>query len=133
MSAEIDGVYPRIYACISLIPEGSVATYGQIAKLIDASGPRQVGYALSTMPPDVEIPWHRVINAKGEISLRADGESDSEQHRRLLAEGVLPNKHGRINLKQYCWAPSYQDLLEALQDQSPDDDEAFWFNQPGVG
>lgn len=131
MSAEIDGVYPRIYACISLIPEGKVATYGQIAKLIDASGPRQIGYALSSTPPDVEVPWHRVINSKGEISQRSDGESDSEQHRRLLAEGVMPNKHGRINLKQYRWIPSYEELLNGLQDS--DDDEAFWFNQAGIG
>ena len=131
MSAAIDGVYLRIYACISLIPEGKVATYGQIAKLIDASGPRQVGYALSSTPADVEVPWHRVINSKGEISQRSDGESDSEQHRRLLAEGVLLNKQGRVNLKQYRWTPSYEELLEGLHDS--DDDEAFWFSQAGIG
>lgn len=130
MSAEIDGIYPKIYACISLIPEGKVASYGQIAKLVDASGPRQVGYALSSMPPDLEVPWHRVINAKGEISQRREGGSDSEQSRRLLAEGVVSNKHGRINLKHYRWTPVYEELLSALSDQ---DDEAFWFNQPGVG
>lgn len=131
MPVEIDGVYLRIYACISLIPEGKVATYGQIAGLVDAAGPRQVGYALSSTPPDLDIPWHRVINAKGEISQRADGECDSEQHRRLLAEGVFPNKNGRINLAQYRWAPSYEELQNGLAGQ--DDDEAFWFSQPGVG
>jgi len=124
---EVGGVYPRIYACIARIPAGKVATYGQIAKLADASGPRQVGYALSSTPPELDIPWHRVINVKGEISARADGDPDSEQHRRLLADGVMPNQHGRINLKQYRWAPCYDDF--------PDEagDEAFWFNQPGVG
>lgn len=106
---------------------GKVATYGQIAKLVDASGPRQVGYALSSTPPGLTIPWHRVINAKGEISVRADGDPDSEQHRRLLAEGVLPNQHGRINLEQYRWAPAYDDLLGETTE------EAFWFDQPGIG
>lgn len=90
-----------------------------------------MGYALSSTPPDVDIPWHRIINAKGEISTRADGDCDSEQHRRLLAEGVMPNKHGRINLKQYRWAPTHEELQNGLLGQ--EDDEAFWFNQPGVG
>lgn len=130
MSTEIDGVYSRIYACIRLIPEGKVATYGQISKLVDASGPRQVGYALSSTPTDIDIPWHRVINAKGQISRRKEGESDTEQQRRLLSEGVMFDKHGCINLKQYRWAPVFEDLLFAFSDQ---DDETFWFNQPGIG
>ena len=125
MPPEVDGVYARIYRCVSCIPEGKVATYGQIAKLIDASGPRQVGYALSSTPVDIEIPWHRVINAKGEISARSDGLSDSRQHRRLLADGVVPNKNGRISLARYRWQPTYEDFI--------DDDEQLWLDQPGVG
>ena len=128
MPAEIDGVYARIYRCIKCIPEGKVATYGQIAKLIDASGARQVGYALSATPADVDIPWHRVINAKGDISQRSDGNADSEQHRRLLCEGVMPNKNARINLSQYRWQPSFEDFL----DDDVDDNE-FWRDQPGIG
>ncbi len=127
MSDQVEGVYPRIYRCIERIPLGKVATYGQIAKLVSASGPRQVGYALSSTPPGLNIPWHRVINAKGEVSPRAEGDCDSEQHRRLLAEGVVANKHGRINLSQYCWVPCYDDFPDEQ------DDESFWFNQPGVG
>ena len=128
MPTEIDGVYSRIYRCITSIPEGKVATYGQIAKLIDASGARQVGYALSATPENIDIPWHRVINAKGEISQRSDGEADSEQQQRLLAEGVVANKHGRIDLSHYRWQPRIEDLLE---DEA--DDEDFWRDQPGVG
>jgi methylated-DNA-protein-cysteine methyltransferase-like protein len=124
----IDGVYTRIYRCIKCIPEGKVATYGQVAKLIDASGARQVGYALSATPAELDIPWHRVINAKGEISQRSDGQEDSEQHFRLRAEGVIPDKHGRINLSTYRWQPSPEDFLE----NEADDDE-FWRDQPGVG
>jgi len=125
---EVDGVYARIYRCINRIPEGRVATYGQIAKLIDASGPRQVGYALSSTPPDKDIPWHRVINAKGEISQRSDGLGDSEQQIRLLGEGVIPNKNGRINLSMYRWQPSLEDFLD-----NDADDEEFWRDQPGIG
>ncbi len=128
MPDAIDGVYTRIYRCIKCIPEGKVATYGQIAKLIDASGARQVGYALSATPAELDIPWHRVINAKGEISQRSDGLADSEQYARLLAEGVVANKTGRISLLQYRWQPSPEDFLV---DEEIDDE--FWRDQPGVG
>ncbi len=128
MSAEIASVYSRIYRCIQRIPEGKVATYGQIAKLIEASGARQVGYALSSTPADMNLPWHRVINAKGEISQRSDGKADSEQQTRLLAEGVMLNKHGQINLLQYRWQPSFEDFLDDMAD-----DDEFWRDQPGIG
>ncbi len=95
---------------------------------MDASGPRQVGYALSSTPPDVEIPWHRIINARGEISQRSDSGGDNTQLQRLIAEGVIPNKHGRINLLRYRWQPTLDDFLN----DGMDDDE-FWFDQPGVG
>jgi methylated-DNA-protein-cysteine methyltransferase-like protein len=126
--ATLEGVYTRIYRCIECIPKGKVATYGQIAKLIDASGARQVGYALSSTPPGMDIPWHRVINAKGEVSPRSDGQEDCGQHSRLRAEGVIPDKHGRINLSAYRWQVSYEDFL----DDGENDDE-FWRDQPGVG
>lgn len=134
-------VYSRIYRCIAKIPEGKVATYGQIAKLISASGARQVGYALSSTPPDLDIPWHRVINAKGEISPRSNGPGssdrkatkytgDSEQHLRLVAEGIVPNKHGRIDLGSYRWAPTFEQLVD--EDEAFVDDEP-WLDQPGFG
>ena len=63
--------YRRIYAVVARIPKGCVATYGQIAKLAGLGRhARQVGYALHATPEDVVIPWHRVINAQGEVSLR---------------------------------------------------------------
>jgi methylated-DNA-protein-cysteine methyltransferase-like protein len=61
--------YPTIYAVVCQIPYGQVATYGQVADLANLPGrARLVGYALYRVPADSEIPWHRVINAKGEIS-----------------------------------------------------------------
>ena len=87
-----------------------------------------MGYALSSTPPDKDIPWHRVINAKGEISQRSDGLGDSEQQIRLLGEGVIPNKNGRISLSMYRWQPSLEDFLD-----NDADDEEFWRDQPGIG
>jgi len=84
------------------IPRGRVATYGQIAELAGIGGrARQVGYALHAAPDN--LPWHRVINAKGEISPRSG--SDSEELQRLLleAEGVEFDLQGRIDLEKFRW------------------------------
>ena len=136
-----DSIYARIYACVAKIPYGKVATYGQIAKLVDASGARQIGYALSATPPEVDIPWHRVINARGEISQRSTGSQlpgrsrrknpvgDSEQYKRLLAEGVLADKKGCINLSVYQWVPTFTQLM----DDKELEDEQAWLDKPGFG
>lgn len=130
MSAELESTYRRIYRCIAKIPAGKVATYGQIANLVDASGARQIGYALSATPDDIDIPWHRVINAKGEVSQRAGGGGDSVQSQRLLGEGVIANKQGRISLALYRWQPSFEDLIDE-GDEAVDDEQ--WLDQPGFG
>ena len=100
------GSYDRIYAVVRRIPRGTVATYGQVAILAGLGGnARQVGYALNAMPDDPTIPWHRVINAKGEISRRSEPDADNEQQRLLEAEGVIFDDCGRISLKQFQWKP----------------------------
>lgn len=93
--------YARIYAMVRRIPRGRVATYGQIAKLVGDVGPRQVGYALHALK-DPSIPWQRVINAKGEISLRVDPD---RQRIHLLEEGVELDAKGRVDLKRFRWRP----------------------------
>ena len=87
------------------IPKGRVATYGQIAELAGLAGhARQVGYALHALPDDSRVPWHRVINAKGEISLR--GDFGPRMQRKLLeAEGVELDAKGRVSLKRFRWRP----------------------------
>ncbi len=98
--------YQRIYAVVRRIPSGKVATYGQVAELAGLPGhARQVGYALNAMPEDDSIPWHRVINAKGEISLRTEPGADNEQYRLLTNEGIQFADNGRVSLKQYRWRP----------------------------
>lgn len=98
--------YESIYSVVSEIPRGKVATYGQIARHIGRPrNARQVGYALAAVPDDREIPWHRVVNARGEISPRAHGGYDELQRTLLEDEGVLFDGSGRICLERFQWQP----------------------------
>ena len=81
----------RVWETVSRIPFGKLATYGQIADLMGAYGSaRQVGWALKRLPLPSHVPWHRVINAKGKISMSLSREgSDWIQRELLIGEGVL--------------------------------------------
>lgn len=94
--------YPRIYAIVRRIPRGRVSTYGRIAIAAKASGARQVGYALHALG-DGGVPWHRVVNAAGKISV--GGSSRITQQLMLHAEGVEFSVSGRIDLKKFGWTP----------------------------
>lgn len=105
MKAQPDeSLYPRIYAIVRQIPPGRVATYGQIAALV---GPpcdaRLVGWAMAALPSGTDVPWQRVINAQGKISLRKYSRGHELQRRRLEAEGVRFDERGRIDLARYGW------------------------------
>jgi methylated-DNA-protein-cysteine methyltransferase-like protein len=103
-AASGSGTYARIYRVIARIPRGRVATYGQIAALAGLGGhARQVGYALSSLPEGSGVPWHRVINAKGAVSVRSEKGCDSEQRRLLEAEGVDFDERGRVSLAKFRW------------------------------
>jgi methylated-DNA-protein-cysteine methyltransferase-like protein len=97
----------RIYTVVSKIPRGRVATYGQVARLAGMPGQaRLVGYALSDLPDEVPVPWHRVVNAKGEISARSDGGHMEVIQRLLLKrERIRFDKHNRIALANFRWRP----------------------------
>jgi methylated-DNA-protein-cysteine methyltransferase-like protein len=102
----------QVWDIVQQIPPGKVASYGQIARMIPAPegveekayralGPRWVGSAMAKCPEDV--PWQRVINSRGEISLRPG----AQQQRQLLEEeGVQFNEHKRIDLKLFGWQSS---------------------------
>jgi len=97
-------IYRRIYAVVQRIPAGKVATYGQIARLADLGGhARQVGYAMHALPANSQVPWHRVVNAKGEISLRSEPLAAEVQKQLLEAEGIIFEKNSKINLRRYGW------------------------------
>jgi methylated-DNA-protein-cysteine methyltransferase related protein len=97
--------YSVIYEVVRKIPSGKVATYGQVADLAMLSGKaRLVGYALYQVDVNSDIPWQRVINAKGEVSkspARCGG--DALQRSLLEQEGVKFNKQGKVNLREHLW------------------------------
>ena len=96
--------YEAIYAVVRRIPAGRVATYGQVATLAGLDGhARQVGYALHHLPSASGVPWHRVVNARGEISPRTTSDSHELQRDLLLAEGVAFDRAGRVDLKNFRW------------------------------
>ncbi len=101
-------LYETIYAMVRQIPAGQVATYGQIADLVGLYGrARVIGYALfRAAAPESEIPWQRVINAKGMISQSPMREGSDELQRILLEqEGIVFDAQERIDLKHYQWNP----------------------------
>jgi methylated-DNA-protein-cysteine methyltransferase-like protein len=115
----------QVYAVVNSIPAGRVMTYGQVAALIppppgvDLWGyervkARWVGYAMAECPEDV--PWQRVVNSRGQISLRP-GEGAEVQRLLLADEGVVFDEAGRIDLARLAWEPgpewyaSHPDLL----------------------
>lgn len=105
MSVRPSGSYQRIYAVIRRIPRGRVATYGQIARLAGLPGhARQVGYALHALPSATALPWQRVVNASGGISLRSSSGAIS-QRILLEREGVTFDMRGRISLERFGWRP----------------------------
>src|SRR4051812_23166747 len=96
--------YARIYEAVARIPRGRVATYGQIAALAGLPGhARQVGYALHRTPDGLAVPWQRVLNAKGEIALRADPVAAKHQRALLRGEGVRFRRNGMVDLRKYAW------------------------------
>ncbi|MFC1746888.1 MGMT family protein [Candidatus Neomarinimicrobiota bacterium] len=95
-------LYTRIYEVVRGIPHGKVSTYGQVALL--ARLPRQarlVGYALHRLPEDSDVPWHRVVNASGRVSLDFDSGAGQLQQALLEGEGVVFDKNDTIDLRRY--------------------------------
>ena len=90
---------------LASIPPGTVVTYGQVAALAGLPrAARMVGRILGNLPKGTELPWHRVINAAGKISLPADSPSFKLQKARLQEKGVvLSNNRG--SLKKFNWQP----------------------------
>jgi methylated-DNA-protein-cysteine methyltransferase-like protein len=95
----------RVKQVIKAIPRGRVATYAQVAALAgDYRAARQVVRVLHASSAKDRLPWHRVINSRGGISL-PKGRGFEEQRRRLLDEGVRAGRSGRIDLEAFQWEP----------------------------
>ncbi len=117
--------YRIVWEIVRQIPAGKVATYGQIATMIPTPGgvdtgdyeklaPRWVGDAMNAVSrvDDPNIPWHRVINSKGEISLPPDSVSAALQRARLRIEGALADDSEIVELDRFLWEPDRNWLWE---------------------
>src|SRR4051812_47465989 len=94
----------KVIALIKKIPKGKVATYSQIAKLAGKPhGVRGVVWILHAQTESKDLPWHRVINAKGKISFSELSEHWARQKRLLLKENVLFDEAGTVDLELYQW------------------------------
>jgi methylated-DNA-protein-cysteine methyltransferase-like protein len=89
--------FERVHLVVRQIPRGQVATYGQIARMLDhPRGARTVGWALRGLSEGTDVPWFRVVTSQGEVHF-------DEQRRLLEQEGVAFDDRGRILLKRYQW------------------------------
>jgi len=97
--------YQRVIKVIKNIPKGRVCTYGKIATFAGNSrAARQVAYILHSSSRKENLPWHRVVNSKGRISLKPNHGYELQQ-RLLEREGIVFNEDDCINLKRFLWVP----------------------------
>ncbi len=100
-----------LYAIVRQIPRGKVAAYGWIAERAGlVRGARRVGHALRMLSSRRRVPWHRVVNAQGRISLPAGSAAARRQQEILQAEGIVFKNH-RIDLMRFGWRQSLDELL----------------------
>ncbi|QRN82769.1 MGMT family protein [Chloroflexota bacterium] len=98
-------LYQQIYAMVRRIPPGRVTTYGRIAALVGGCTARMVGYAMAALKRGTapDVPWQRVINAKGKISVHGDGIGNAMQRDILEQEGVIFEADGRVDFERFGW------------------------------
>lgn len=105
------GSFRRVWNVVEAIPEGTVASYGQVAELAGLNGgARRVGGALAKAPNRGTLPWHRILKADGKIALPEGSTGRQEQISRLEVEGVRVIG-GRVDMDQFQWQPDMDELL----------------------
>jgi methylated-DNA-protein-cysteine methyltransferase-like protein len=107
--------FEQVHRIVRLIPPGKLATYGQIARLLgNPRAARMVGWAMHGISEGSDVPWHRVVNARGTISLDARGPGGAIQRALLEAEGIAFDEHGRLDLQAHGWIGPDPIELEAV-------------------
>lgn len=111
-----------VYALVRHIPPGKVLSYGRVAALLGVPhGARAVGWAMSALKHgDRNVPWHRVLNAKGYVSLKGSPEGAAEQRARLEAEGVRFAANGTIDMQRYLWDPALPEVERIIREARGD-------------
>lgn len=101
-----------VYALVRHIPYGKVLNYGRVAELLGLPhGAREVGWAMSALKGDDQsVPWHRVVNAQGRVSIKGSPEGAAEQRARLEAEGIVFDERGYLDMQRYLWKPSFPEV-----------------------
>jgi len=107
--AESGRLYHQIYDLVRQIPPGKVATYGQVAALVGGCTARMVGYAMAALKRGTapDVPWQRVINTKGKISVHGDGIGNAMQRVLLEQDGVQFDENDRVDFSRYGWIGPY--------------------------
>ena len=99
-------LYDRIYAVVRLIPPGKVATYGQISRIVGGCSAQMIGFALAALSSQTgidDIPWQRVINAKGKVSPHGFGFGTNMQRVLLEEEGIVFNLEHEVDFEKFGW------------------------------
>ena len=102
-------LYDLIYDIVRQVPRGRVATYGQIARIAGRCSAQMVGFALAALPAfrdretNADVPWQRIINARGMISPHGFGMGSQVQRDLLEEEGIIFNEQGIIDLAVFGW------------------------------
>lgn len=98
--------FQSVYEIVARIPEGKVATYGQIAAMLgNPRGARTVGWAMQAAPGHLRLPCHRVVNKSGTLAPTYVFGSSENQRAWLEAEGITFGPEGRIDMKKHLWEP----------------------------
>lgn len=112
--------FDQVYLVVQQIPRGRVASYGQIAEMLDAPGAaRTVGWALASLSDEQAqvVPWQRVINKAGRCSIRQFEISAAEQQAILETEGIEFNDHGYTDMRRFGWEGLNPDEVRRLIDR----------------
>lgn len=109
--SDFDSWVKTVWQVVQDIPRGHVLTYGEVARLAGMSrAARRVSQAMRRAPRGMELPWHRVVNSQGKISIPADSPGYLEQKERLEREGVVFIK-GKIDLDRFGYQGALDNLL----------------------
>lgn len=109
MSKNIPNYYQQVFDVTRMIPHGRVSTYGAIADFLALGSARMVGWALNkSFTGGIDVPAHRVVNRKGELSGRVHFPSPTMMQELLEGEGVVVRDNKVQNFTEIVWKPSEQ-------------------------
>ena len=98
------GFFQKVYEIVAQIPKGKVMTYGQIAALIgEPRGGRTVGWAMQEVPPELNLPCHRVVNRYGGMAPAYAFGGAHVQRSKLEEEEVIFKEDGCVDLEKHLW------------------------------